>query len=362
MKEKLKIGITQGDINSISYEVILKNLAIPELYEPHAVVLYGSPKVAAYHKKNLDLNLALKTVESANDAAYGAVSVINCNEEDVKVDLGQATKVAGLAAFQALEKACADLKAGLIDVLVTGPINKSCIQSESFHFPGHTEYLEDVFADGQPGLMLMVCDKMRVAVATGHIAIDTLPQQLTMDLIMQKARLLNKSLVYDFAIQRPRIAILALNPHAGDEGLIGKQEQEVLIPAIEQLQQEGIYCYGPYPADGFFGSDKYKLFDGVLAMYHDQGLIPFKALSEGRGVNFTSGLPIVRTSPAHGTAYDLVGQQTADESSFREAFYLAIDVYRNRERYEEMYRHPLRKQHIEQVGDLSDLPVQEDEI
>lgn len=362
MKERLKIGITQGDINSISYEVILKNLAIPEVYEPHAVILYGSPKVAAYHKKNLELNLSMQTIESAQDAAYGRVSIVNCNDDDVKVDLGQATKVAGIAAFQALEKACADLKDGLIDVLVTGPINKSCIQSESFHFPGHTEYLEEVFAEGQPGLMLMVCDKMRVAVATGHIAIDALPQQLTMDLLMQKVKLLNRSLIYDFAIQRPRIAILALNPHAGDNGLIGQQEQDILIPAIEQLQQEGIYCYGPYPADGFFGSDKYQLFDAVLAMYHDQGLIPFKALSGGRGVNFTTGLPIVRTSPAHGTAYDLVGQQKADETSFREALYLAIDVYRNRARYEEMYAHPLRRQHIEQVGDLADLPPVQEEI
>ena len=361
MKEKLKIGITQGDINSISYEVILKNLAIPEMYEPHAVVLYGSPKVAAYHKKNLDLNVPMSTVASAKDAAYGAVSVINCNDEEVKVDLGQATKTAGLAAFQALERACQDLKDGLIDVLVTGPINKSCIQSDVFQFPGHTEYLEQVFANGKPGLMLMVCDRMRVAVATGHIAVDQIASQLTQDLVMTKAKLLNDSLVYDFAIQKPRIAILALNPHAGDEGLIGKQEQEVLMPAIEALQNEGIYCYGPYPADGFFGSEQYTMFDGVLAMYHDQGLIPFKAMSEGRGVNFTTGLPIVRTSPAHGTAYGLVGQQKADESSFREAFYLAIDVYKNRERYEEMYRNPLRKQHIEQVGDLNDLPpVQED--
>ncbi len=361
MKEKLKIGITQGDINSISYEVILKNLAFSEFYEPHAVVLYGSPKVASYHKKNLDLNVPMTTVTSAKDAAYGAVSVVNCNDEDVKVDLGQATKTAGMAAFQTLEKACQELKEGLIDVLVTGPINKSSIQSDMFHFPGHTEYLEEVFANGQPGLMLMVCDRMRVAVATGHIAVDQVAEHITQELVIQKVKLLNHSLEYDFAIQKPRIALLALNPHAGDQGLIGRQEQEVLIPAIEQLQQEGVYCYGPYPADGFFGSDKYTLFDGVLAMYHDQGLIPFKALSEGRGVNLTSGLPIVRTSPAHGTAYDLVGQNKADETSFREAFYLAIDVYRNRERYEEMYRNPLRKQHIEQVGDLTDLPpVQED--
>ncbi len=356
MKEKLKIGITQGDINSISYEVILKNLAIPEVYEPHAVVLYGSPKVAAYYKKNLELSLPIATVATAEDAAYGRVSIINCNDEDVKVDLGQATKTAGMAAFQALEKACADLKQGLIDVLVTGPINKASIQSDMFHFPGHTEYLEQVFAEGRQGLMLMVCDKMRVAVATGHVAIDQVAARLTPELLTKKIKLLNQSLIGDFLIERPRIAVLALNPHAGDNGLIGKQEQEVIKPVIEQLQSEGIYCYGPYPADGFFGSDKYQLFDGVLAMYHDQGLIPFKALSMGRGVNFTTGLPIVRTSPAHGTAYDLVGQQRADETSMREAIYLAIDVFRNRERYEEMYRHPLRRQHIEQVGDLADLP------
>jgi len=360
---KLKIGITQGDINGISYEVILKTLAEPRVYEPHAVVIYGSSKVASYHKKNLDLTLNTAIVSSAMDAQYGAVSIVNCTDEEVKVDLGESTPAAGKSSWQALDRAVREMKEGLIDVLVTAPINKHNIQSSEFHFPGHTEYLEQEFGSGHHALMLMACETMRVAVVTGHIPLEEVPSALNQSLILEKIKILDKSLRYDFALDKPRIAVLSLNPHAGDQGLIGRQEQEVIVPAVEEAQKQNICCFGPIAADGFFGSDNYSLYDGILAMYHDQGLIPFKVMSQGHGVNFTAGLPIVRTSPAHGTAYELAGQNRADESSFREALYMACDIFFNRQRYEQMHRNPLRKQHIEQGGDLADLPpVREDEL
>ena len=359
---KLRIGITQGDINGISYEVILKTLIEPKVYEPHAVVLYGSSKVASYHKKNLDLTLNMAVVNTALDAQYGAVSVVNCTDDEVKVDLGQSTSVAGQCSWQALQRAVRELKDGMIDVLVTGPINKHNIQSDQFQFPGHTEYLEQEFGQGRKGLMLMACETMRVAVATGHIPVEEVPSALSQPLILDKIKTLDKSLRYDFAVDKPRIAVLSLNPHAGDEGLIGRQEQDVIAPAIEEARKQNICVFGPIAADGFFGSDNYMLYDGILAMYHDQGLIPFKALSMGHGVNFTAGLPIVRTSPAHGTAYELAGQNLADESSFREALYMACDIYFNRLRYEEMHRNPLRRQHIEQSGGDDLPPVQEEEL
>lgn len=360
--KKLKIGITQGDINSISYEVILKTLLDPQVYEPNAVVLYGSAKVAAYHKKVLNINqLNMTVVDSAREAAYDSLSLVNCTDEDVKVELGKSTATAGKASFQALEAAVRDLKAGLLDVLVTGPINKKNIQSSSFQFPGHTEYLEQVFGSGESGLMLMVSDLMRVAVATGHIALFEVPSAITVPLLLQKIKLLDQSLKRDFGITKPRIAVLALNPHAGEEGLLGKEEVEIIAPAIQKAQEHGYYCFGPIAADGFFGADYFGHYDAILAMYHDQGLIPFKALCRDNGVNFTAGLPVVRTSPAHGTAYALAGNNQASESSFRAALYLACDIFKNRNVFQEINKNPLKKQHIVHSGDLSDLTVQEEE-
>ncbi len=357
---RLKIAVTQGDINGISYEVILKTLAEPRVYEQHAVVIYGSPKVAAYYKKNLELDFPITQVQSAENAEYGRVSIVNCNDEEVKVEAGHSTAMAGQASFQALEAAVRDLKAGLVDVLVTGPINKANIQSEHFHFPGHTEYLEQSFAEnGQQALMLMVGESLRVAVATGHMPVDKVASSLSKDLIVRKVKALDQSLRRDFAIDCPRIAVLALNPHAGDNGLLGSQEADILIPAIEELQKENYCCFGPLSADGFFGSGQFSLYDGVLAMYHDQGLIPFKALSAGRGVNFTAGLPIVRTSPAHGTAYELAGQNQADEISFREALLMACDIYFNRKEYAEIHSNPLRRQRVESGDDTNDISASE---
>jgi len=359
--KKIRVGITQGDINGVGYEVILKTLSDPRVYENQAVIIYGSAKVAAYHKKALDLNsVNLTIVNSAREAAFGRISIVNCTDDEVKVELSHSTPIAGKASFQALERASQELKEGLIDVLVTAPINKSNIQSENFHFPGHTEYLESVFGDGKSGLMLMVGPIMRIAVATGHIPLSEVPAALDVPGLLLKLKILNKSLIRDFNIIKPRIAVLGLNPHAGDDGLIGKEEKEIIAEAVRKAQEQHICCFGPISADGFFGSGDFSKYDGILAMYHDQGLIPFKALSMESGVNFTAGLPIVRTSPAHGTAYSIAGQNVASEESFREAYYMACDIFNNRLQYAEMTKNPLHKQFIVQSGELSDLPLPEE--
>jgi 4-hydroxythreonine-4-phosphate dehydrogenase len=352
----IRVGVTQGDINGVGYEVILKTFSDPRVYEDHAVIVYGSPKVAAYHKKALDLNgLNLNNITDAREAHTGKISLINCADDDVKVELGLSTANAGKASFQALEKAVSDLKDGLIDVLVTAPINKSNIQSADFTFPGHTEYLEASLGDGKHALMIMASDMLRVAVATGHIPLAEVPAAITVQGLVQKIKAFNRSLTIDFGINKPRIAVLGLNPHAGDKGVIGKEDQDIVTEAVVKAQEQHVCCFGPIPADGLFGSGDFKKYDGVLAMYHDQGLIPFKVLSMESGVNFTAGLPFVRTSPAHGTAYNIAGQNIASEASFREAYYMACDVLKNRQLYAQLTKNPLRKQSVVQSGDLSDL-------
>lgn len=330
MENKIKIGISQGDINGIGYEVILKTLEDNRILDMCVPIVYGSPKVAAYHRKVLDLSVNLNLINSAAEANDKRANIINCNSDEIKVEISQSTEAAGTAAFQALEKAAADLKVGAIDALVTAPINKKNIQSEQFSFPGHTEYLEQTFGSKGDALMLLVSDKLRIAVATGHLPIAKVAQTLTKELIFNKIRILNESLKKDFGISRPRIAVLGLNPHSGDQGVIGKEEIEIIKPAITEALENEIICVGPLPADGFFGSDEYNKYDAILAMYHDQGLIPFKTLSMDSGVNFTAGLGVVRTSPDHGTAYDIAGQNRASENSFRQALYAAIDIVKNR--------------------------------
>lgn len=358
---KIRVGITQGDINGVGYEVILKTLADNRVYENQAVVIYGSAKVAAYHKKALDLNnVNLNIIGSAREAQVGKIGIVNCTDDEVKVELSLSTAIAGKASFQALERACQELNDGLIDVLVTAPINKKNIQSDSFTFPGHTEYLESVFGEGKPALMIMVSPIMRVAVATGHIPLSQVPAALDVPSLVTKIRMLNKSLIKDFNVIKPRIAVLGLNPHAGDEGLIGREDLDIVAEAVRKAQEQHVCCFGPIPADGFFGSGDFKKYDGILAMYHDQGLIPFKALSMDSGVNYTAGLPVVRTSPAHGTAYSIAGQNIASEESFREAFFMACDIFNNRNGYASMTSNPLRKQHLVQSGELSDLKMPDD--
>ena len=256
-----------------------------------------------------------------------------------------------------MEKAIEEYKAGLIDVIVTAPINKHTIQSEEFSFPGHTEYIEEKLGDGRKALMILMKDDFRVALVTGHIPVREIASTITKELIQEKLVIFNRSLKQDFGIGAPRIAVLSLNPHAGDEGLLGTEEQEIISPAIQELADKGMLCYGPYPADGFMGSGNFTHFDGVLAMYHDQGLVPFKALAMDEGVNYTAGLPVVRTSPAHGTAYDIAGKGLASEDSFRQAVYVAIDVFRNRMREKEVHANPLRKQYYERRDDSDKLKL-----
>lgn len=363
MEDKMiRVGITHGDINGIGYEVILKTFSDQRMTELCVPIIYGSSKVAAYHRKALDLPAVnINVVSRAEEAGLNRVNIINCVEDDIKVELTQSTPVAGRAAYKALEAAVADLKSGAIDVLVTAPINKHNIRNAQFHFPGHTEYLEQTLGDGQKALMILMTDTLRVALVTGHIPVSQVPSQITVENIVTKLQVFNQSLKQDFTIIKPRIAVLALNPHAGDNGVIGNEEAEIIKPAMEEAERLGVMSFGPFPADGFFGSKMYEDFDGVLAMYHDQGLAPFKALAMEEGVNYTAGLPFVRTSPAHGTAYDIAGQNLASESSFRQAVYTALDVYRSRQSYREATAHPLRKQYFDKGSDNVKLDLTKDE-
>ena len=301
-ERKIRVGITHGDINGVGYEVILKAFSDPTMLELCTPIIYGSPKVAAYHRKAMDIQTTFSIVNSRADIQDGRVNILNCTEDELKVELTKPTAEAGKAALSALEKALQDYREGVFDVLVTAPINKHTIQSDTFHFPGHTEYIEERVGKGEKALMILLKDDFRVALVTGHIPVSEISRTLTKELIMEKMAIFHRSLKQDFGIDSPRIAVLSLNPHAGDEGLIGTEEQIVIIPAMQEMMAKGVLCFGPYPADGFMGSGNYAHFDGILAMYHDQGLAPFKALAMDEGVNFTAGLPIVRTSPAHGTA------------------------------------------------------------
>lgn len=356
MSNKIKIGISQGDINGISYEIIIKALMDNRVNELCTPIIYGSPKVAAYHRKALDIeNFSLNNINKVEEANDKRPNIINCIDENIRVELGKSTKMAGEASHQALEAAVKDLKEGKLDALVTAPINKHNIQSEEFKYSGHTEYLQHVFGSGEV-LMLMVSNLLKVGVVAGHVPVASLSEHITHTRILDKIRVMKHSLNYDFGIRKPRIAVLGLNPHAGDNGLLGTEEMEIITPAIEDATKEGILAQGPYPADGFFGSGNFAHFDGVLAMYHDQGLAPFKALVVDEGINFTAGLPVIRTSPAHGTAYDLAGKNESNHGSFLNAIYLAIDIFRNRSRFEEINSNPLPSGLPKEVMGTKDQP------
>lgn len=357
-QNKIRVGITQGDVNGIGYEVILKAFEDPTMLELCTPVVYGSPKIMTYHRKALELETTFTIVGSADEAIPGKINVVNCCDDEVKVELGKPSKESGKAAFDALERAIKEYKEGKYDVLVTAPIHKQMIQSESFTFPGHTEYIEQNVGDGAKALMILANSTLRVALATGHIPISQVAAALTQEVIEQKLQLFNTALKGDFGIGAPRIAVLALNPHAGDGGVIGTEETTVITPAIKAMREQGLLCYGPFPADGFMGSGAFSRFDGVLAMYHDQGLTPFKVLAMEDGVNFTAGLPIVRTSPDHGTAFDIAGKNQASADSFRQALYMAIDIYRNRKNDEEAHRNPLRKLYFEKRDDSDKLKLE----
>ena len=351
--DRLRVGITHGDFNGVGYEVILKMLDDARILELCTPIIYGSAKIAAFYRKSLELAGPWQPVQinSAADASADAVNIINVIGQEAHITPGEASKEAGEAAFIALERAVEDLKNGHIDVLLTAPINKNTIQSDTFRFPGHTEYLAASAADGSQPLMILFNENIRVALVTTHLPIAKVPEAITTENIVEKLALFNKSLTTDFAVVKPRIAVLALNPHAGEEGLLGKEEKEIIAPAIEKARQMKIHAFGPYAADGFFGNGLYTKFDGVLAMYHDQGLAPFKTLAMDSGVNFTAGLPFVRTSPDHGTGYDIAGKNRASEESMRAALYAAIDIYRSRQAFNEMTASPLPKLYHEKGRD-----------
>ena len=342
-QQRIKVAITHGDTNGVGYEVILKAFDDPQMLELCTPIIYGSPKVAAYHRKVLNLQTNFTIIEKAEEAKEGKLNLLTTFDDEVKIELGTPAKEAGEAALAALDRAMTDYRSGLYDVIVTAPINKKTIQSNLFHFCGHTEYIESCVGDGNKALMILMNDVLKVALVTTHLPIKDVASAITKEAIVEKAILLNNSLKRDFGLTRPRIAVLALNPHAGDDGLLGKEENEVIMPAIAELESKGVMGFGAYAADGFFGSGNYRHYDAVLAMYHDQGLAPFKTLAQENGVNYTAGLPIVRTSPDHGTAYDIAGKGVADAQSFREAIYAAIDIYRNRKNYDEAGAHPLPK-------------------
>lgn len=340
-KSNLKIGITHGDFNGISYEIIIKTFLDNRIIDLFTPVIYGSSKIASYYRKTLnftDINFNL--VKKAEYANPKRVNIINCTNDEVKIEISKLTNIAGELAVMSLEKAVEDLKNGAIDALVTAPISKKNTQSETFNFAGHTDYLADRFGTDDH-LMIMVHNDLRIGILTGHIPLKDVPEKITKELLLKKINVIHNSLKVDFGIQKPKIAVLGLNPHASDESLIGTEESEIIIPAIEQANKDNILTFGPFPADGFFGSDNYTNFDGILAMYHDQGMLPFKSFAFGEGVNFTAGLPIIRTSPAHGTAFDIAGKNIASANSLKQAIYAAIDLYKNRKLYDEISANPL---------------------
>ena len=329
----MKIGISIGDINGIGPEVILKAMAVQHLLKSCTPVIYGSAKVLAYHKNIVKESLVnFQTVHHAKQAYFGKINVVNCWEDNINITLGKATEDGGKYAYLALDRAMKDLKEGHLDALITAPINKHAMQLAKFPYPGHTEFLTAQDGD-KPSLMMLVSDALKVALVTNHVPISEVSGIITKELIIQKIQILNKTLIEDFDIDRPVISVLGLNPHAGDEGMLGDEEEKIIRPAIIEAKKNGIFATGPHPADGFFGSAQWKKADAIFAMYHDQGLIPFKALTFGTGTNFSAGLSFVRTSPDHGTAYDIAGQNIADESSFIQSIYTAMDIFKNRKEY-----------------------------
>ncbi|MES2681090.1 MAG: 4-hydroxythreonine-4-phosphate dehydrogenase PdxA [Bacteroidota bacterium] len=342
---KIIVGISQGDINGIGLEVVLKTLMEPTIAEICTPVLFSSQKTVSYYRKVLGLEeFSFNPMRDFTQLNTKKVNVFICYEEEVNIEMGKATDTGGKYAFLSLEHAVKALSEKQIDVLVTAPINKRNIQSEQFQFVGHTEYLGAKF-EGDPLMLLCNDAGLRVAVVTGHIPVKDVSSKLSSELISKKISQLHESLIKDFGVRKPKIAVLGLNPHAGDNGAIGDEDRDIIIPAIEKTKVKGL-IYGPYSADAFFGSGAYSQFDGVLAMYHDQGLIPFKTLSFGEGVNFTAGLNVVRTSPDHGTAYDIAGKNSADEQSFKKAVYAAVDIFKSRKLYEEITENPLSIGHI----------------
>ncbi len=338
-KPKLVVGVTQGDSNGIGYEVIIKALADSRILDSFTPVVYGSSKIFGFYRKQIHEIDQMETyvIQSAKDVHLKRINIVNCLPDNFYAEPGQSSPDSAKAAMMSLEAAVKDLKDGYIDVLVTGPINKRAMTAEGFGYTGHTEYLQDAFQSEEIA-MIMVSEQLKVAVVTGHIPLKDVPGAITKERILSKLRLMNRSLERDFGIDSPKIAVLGLNPHCGDGGLLGDEEKDIILPAVQEAQAEGILAFGPYSPDGFFGLGNYGRFDATLAMYHDQGLGPFKALAFTDGVNFTAGLPVVRTSPDHGTAYDMAGRDQADPRSMMHAIYTAIDIFNHRLEYDELHK------------------------
>lgn len=338
--ENVIVGISIGDLNGIGSEVILKTFEDTRMMEMCTPVIFGNVKVLSFIKKTFELSCNLHGIDSLDQLVIGKINVLNVWRESVNIEFGKNDETVGAYAIRSFTEAVAALKEKKIDVLVTAPINKYNIQSEDFKFPGHTDYL-DKQLEGD-ALMLMVQDTLRVGLLTDHIPVNEVSAHLTEVLIRKKLTTVNNSLKQDFGINKPKIAVLGVNPHSGDNGVIGKEDDAVVKPALKKLFEEGVLVFGPYSADSFFGSGQYEKYDAVIAAYHDQGLIPFKTLAFGGGVNYTAGLEAVRTSPDHGTAYDIAGKGLADFNSFKEAVYMALDIFNAREQYAEITKNPLK--------------------
>jgi 4-hydroxythreonine-4-phosphate dehydrogenase len=341
-KHKIIVGISVGDLSGIGIEIVLKSFEDSRMLDFCTPVIFASSKVISHHKKVLDISTNIHGIDSLNNVVAQKVNLLTVWKELIDVELGVPTKISGELALRSLEKAVEALKNEEIDVLVTAPIDKNNIRSDQFKFQGHTEFLEDKL--GGESLMILMTDDLRVGLISGHIPIREVAGAITPELIKKKVEIMRKSLIQDFNISKPKIAVLGLNPHCGDQGVIGTEDDAIVKPTIEEIQKKGHLVYGPYAADSFFGNGSYKSFDGVLAMYHDQGLTPFKTLAFGKGVNFTAGLNRIRTSPDHGTAFDIAGKGKADYNSFKEAIFMAIKLFKDREENESLNKNKLEIQ------------------
>jgi 4-hydroxythreonine-4-phosphate dehydrogenase len=341
-EEKIRVGISVGDLNGIGGEIILKTFEDIRILEFCTPIVFASVKTMSFFKKHLNLNVNLHGIDNLEKVVHGKINVLNVWKENVEINLGEESKIIGEYAIKSLVRATQALKREQIDVLLTAPINKHNIQSDKFKFPGHTDYLNQELTGNS--LMFMVAEKLRVGLLTDHVPVKDVLANISKEIIISKIETIHDSLVKDFGIRKPKIAVLGINPHTGDNGVIGSEDDTILRPTLKTIKDQGMLVYGPYAADSFFGSDNYLNFDAIVATYHDQGLIPFKTLSFGKGVNFTAGLNRVRTSPDHGTAYEIAGKGIADNSSFKEALYTAITIFKNRNLHTELTANPLKKQ------------------
>ena len=348
--ENILVGISIGDLNGIGSEVVLRTFEDTRMLELCTPVIFANVKLLSFIKKTIETEAMFHGIDTLDQVVVGKINVLNVWRESVDLTFGEATELGGSFGIKSFVAATKALKEGKIDVLVTAPINKFNAQSEEFKFPGHTDYLAQEL-DGN-ALMLMVQDRLRVGLLTDHVPVNEVAQHLTEKLLTEKIETIRKTLVQDFSLVKPKIAVLGLNPHSGDNGVIGKEEEKIIKPTIKKIAEKGTLVYGPFPADGFFGSNQYEKYDAVLAMYHDQGLVPFKTLSFGRGVNFTAGLSKIRTSPDHGTAFDIAGKGVADFNSFKEAVYLAIDVFHSRNQHLKISANPMKIREIKEEKNI----------